>query len=97
MLAKHHICMTKNHIGFFYKALLWVFVLILGCGIANTENHNNARILTIACLGHCIETANDVSQAITYVRDETEGSFLGFQSFMVDSLNVNNENNIMDK
>lgn len=32
--TKHHISKTKNHIGFFYKALLWVFVLILGCGIS---------------------------------------------------------------
>jgi hypothetical protein len=59
--TKHHIVERKNLIGFFYKALLLVFVLILGCGVANKENPNIERSLTIACLGHCIETDNDVS------------------------------------
>jgi hypothetical protein len=38
--TKHHINKKKNHIGFFYKALLWVFVLILGCGIAKGRDNN---------------------------------------------------------
>jgi hypothetical protein len=39
LTAKHHINKTKNLIGFFYKAWLWVFVLILGCDIANARNN----------------------------------------------------------
>jgi hypothetical protein len=39
-------------------------------------------------------TDNDVDQATTYVWDETEGSYFGFQRYTVDGLKVNKENTV---